>query len=299
MESSLDSAGNLPTLRKPPWIKAPLSTGTGYARVRSLVDRNRLHTVCQSAKCPNIASCWSNGTGTFLILGSVCTRSCRFCAVKKGHPNKPDPDESSRVADAVNSLGLNYAVITSVTRDDLPDGGASVFAETIQAIRTVRPDCRIELLIPDLAGSMQALDIVLNAGPDVLNHNVETVPHLYPLIRPSADWNRSLAILRHAARKGFLTKSGFMVGLGESRRELTAALTQIAAAGVHILTIGQYLAPTREHHPVERYVPPEEFEDLRAEAQSLGFRFVIAGPLVRSSFKAEEAWRECLTESPA
>ncbi|HOE10854.1 MAG TPA: lipoyl synthase [bacterium] len=299
MESSLDSAGNLATLRKPPWIKAPLSTGTGYATVRSLVDRNRLHTVCQSARCPNIALCWSNGTGTFLILGSVCTRSCRFCAVKKGHPNKPDPDESSRTADAVNTLGLNYAVITSVTRDDLPDGGASVFAETMRAIRTVRPDCRIELLIPDFAGSMEALDIVLNAGPDVLNHNVETVPRLYPLIRPSADWNRSLEILRHAARKGFLTKSGLMVGLGESRRELTAALTQIAAAGVHILTIGQYLAPTSGHHPVERYVAPEEFEDIRAEAQSLGFRFVVAGPLVRSSYRAEEAWQACLTADPS
>ncbi|HQP97130.1 MAG TPA: lipoyl synthase, partial [bacterium] len=240
----MESAGEpVANRRKPSWIKAPLPTGTGYSTVRSLVDRNRLHTVCQSARCPNIASCWNSGTGTFLILGTMCTRSCRFCAIENGQPGELDPEEPSRVARAVNCLGLNYAVVTSVTRDDLPDGGSSLFAKTVQSIRAIQPDCRVEVLIPDFAGSMQALETVLDAGPDVLNHNVETIPRLYPLVRPSAHWNRSLEILSYTARKGFLSKSGLMVGLGESRAELTAALTELVAADVQILTIGQYLAP--------------------------------------------------------
>jgi lipoic acid synthetase len=229
-----------------------------------------------------------------MILGNICTRACRFCAVEHGTPGELDPDEPNRVAEAVDGLSLDYVVITSVTRDDLSDGGAGMFAETITAIRKRRNQCRVEVLIPDFGGCLDRLDIVLEARPDVLNHNIETVPRLYPAVRPAADWDRSVRILEHAKRRGFLTKSGLMLGLGESRQELLRALSDLAQVGTDILTLGQYLAPTVEHHPVARYVAPEEFEEIRLEASALGFRFVVSGPLVRSSYHAKEAYGSCL-----
>lgn len=285
----------LPQRRKPRWLKARIACGEGYREVKALVERHRLHTVCSSARCPNIGTCWSNRTATFMILGNICTRPCRFCAVEHGRPNALDEDEPSRVAEAVNHLGLDYAVITSVTRDDLADGGASVFAETINHIRRLRPDCRVEVLIPDFSGSLGAVDTVLTAASNVLNHNVETVPRLYPEVRPRSSWDRSVRILEHAKRNGFLTKSGLMLGLSETREELLLALAQLAQAGTDILTLGQYLAPTTDHYPVARYIPPDEFEEIRLDALSFGFRVVVSGPLVRSSYRAKEAHQSCLT----
>jgi len=284
---------------KPPWLRARLACSGGYKEVRSLVERYRLHTVCSSAHCPNIGTCWSNRTGTFMILGDICTRSCRFCAVAHGRPAEVDTAEPERVAEAADCLGLDYAVITSVTRDDLPDGGASAFAQTISSIRKRRPGCRIEVLIPDFRGSLAALDTVLEACPNVLNHNVETVPRLYPVVRPSADWDRSLRMLNYAKRAGFLTKSGLMLGLGETRDELLLTFAQLAEAGTEILTVGQYLAPTVGHHPVARYVSPEEFDEVRLEALTLGFRAVVSGPLVRSSYRAKEVYESCVTAGAA
>ncbi len=282
-------------LRKPSWIRTSLPCGEGYAEVRSLVDRHNLHTVCASALCPNLGECWAERTATFMILGDICTRNCRFCAVKNGIPSDPEPDEPKRVADVIDRLQLDYAVITSVTRDDLSDGGAHLFAETIKEVRNRRSDCRVEVLIPDFGVSMGALDCVLEAKPDVLNHNAETVPRLYPELRPQARWGRSLEVLRHAGTRGFITKSGLIIGAGETRNELSGAIKEIADADVDILTVGQYLAPTLQHHPIERYVPPEEFDEIRDEALSMGFRFVVSGPLVRSSYRAKEAFESCFT----
>ncbi|MFH1743795.1 MAG: lipoyl synthase [bacterium] len=285
--------------RKPRWLKAPLPSGQGYQEVRSLIEEHGLHTVCKSARCPNLGTCWDSRTATFMILGDICTRACRFCAVRHGQPVKPGVDEPSRVAKAISRLSLDYAVVTSVTRDDLPDGGASIFAETVTAIKKQRPECRVEVLVPDFGGSVDALDTVLEAKPDVLNHNAETVPRLYPEVRPGAGWERSLRILEQARQKGFLTKSGLMVGLGESGEELRLALAELAEIGTDILTIGQYLAPTVNHYPVRQYVPLEEFEEIRLRALSLGFRFVVSSPLARSSYRAKEAYEACFMNLPA
>jgi lipoic acid synthetase len=272
----------------PPWIRVRLRQGPELARLRGLFREATLHTVCEEARCPNLWECWNRGTATFMILGDICTRSCGFCAVKTGRPVDIDRDEPRRVAQAAIEMGLGHAVVTSVNRDELPDGGAAVFAETIRAIRAVKPDCTIEVLIPDFQGSESALRTVLDAQPNVLNHNTETVPRLYPTVRPQARYERSIELLRRANVAGSVTKTGLMVGLGETFEELLAVFADLRGADCDILTVGQYLQPTIEHLPVSRYYTPEEFDDLRDQARTLGFAHVEVGPLVRSSYHAEE-----------
>lgn len=270
----------------PSWLKQRV-TAKGMAAVASLLREHSLHTVCQSADCPNIGECFGARTATFLILGGVCTRNCRYCSVPKGKPPGLDLHEPARVAEAVRSLGLKHAVITSVTRDDLADGGAGLFAACIQKLRAVNPDITIEVLVPDFGGDDTALSAVLAAGPEVFNHNIETVPRLYPAVRPEADYRRSLRILRQAAEYGAnLTKSGIMVGLGETEQEVLAVFTDLAAAGVAAVTIGQYLQPSPRHLPVSEYIHPERFKMYEAAGRSLGLRQVVSGPLVRSSYHA-------------
>lgn len=273
---------------KPHWIKAKLPGGANYSEIKGLVASGGLHTVCQSARCPNLGECWEERTATFMILGDVCTRHCGFCAVHSALPAPVDQGEPERVAAAVKALGLRYAVITSVTRDDLPLGGAELFAETILAIRRVSPDCNVEVLIPDFQGSDEALEIVLGASPDVLNHNVETVPRLYKVVRPQADFELSLELLRKAGRAGAVTKSGLMVGIGEEIEEVFDVMKRLREVGCQILTVGQYLSPSINHLPVARYVEPDEFDHLKEEGLRLGFSHVEAGPLVRSSYHAGE-----------
>ena len=272
--------------RLPPWFKIRLSTNERYTEVRNRVREGALNTVCQSAACPNRNECWNAGTAAFLILGDVCTRRCGFCGVPTGAPRSVDREEAGRIADVVASLGLSYAVVTSVTRDDLPDGGACLFADTIRAIRRRIPNCRVEVLVPDFQGLPQPLDAVLDAFPDVLNHNIETVPSLYPRVRPQADYGRSLQLLRRAKDRDAITKSGIMLGLGEGGEEVRSVLRDLRRAGCDLLTLGQYLPPSREHLPVQRYYWPGEFESLRRLSLDLGFRDVVAGPLVRSSYRA-------------
>lgn len=273
--------------RLPPWFKIRLTTGENTAKVRGLVSSHKLHTVCESAACPNRTECWNAGTATFMILGDVCTRLCGFCNIRKGSPLGMDIGEPDRVAAAVKSLGLAYAVVTSVTRDDLPDGGAALFAKTIRAIHREAPDCRVEVLIPDFQGSERSLTSVLEESPYVLNHNLETVRSLYARVRPRADYGRSIELLTRAAKLGAITKSGIMLGLGESESELMQALRDMREAGCSILTLGQYLRPGMNNLPVEKYYHPDEFRQLRELALSLGFRHVASGPLVRSSYHAE------------
>ncbi len=276
--------------QRPQWLRAPAPAGENYSELKALVQSLRLHTVCESAACPNIGECWNHRTATFMILGNVCTRRCGFCAVKKGAPLPVDYDEPARVAEAAVTLGLRYAVITSVNRDDRKDGGAELFALTVRAIRERIPDCRVEVLIPDFQGSHAAMDIVLDASPDVLNHNTETVPRLYRKVRLGARYERSLDILRYAkqARPGIPAKSGLMLGLGETLDEVLQVMRDLRAHGVDILTLGQYLRPTARNLPVVRYVTPEEFADLRRRGREMGFRHVESGPLVRSSYHASE-----------
>jgi lipoic acid synthetase len=276
------------TKRLPPWFRIRLTTNKQSNIVRNVINAKKINTVCRSAACPNQTECWNSGTATFLILGNLCTRNCRFCNVPKGRPEGLDRDEPNRVAEAVSLLKLHYAVITSVTRDDLDDGGAGIFADTIQAIHKTSPDCRIEVLIPDFLGSETSLRKVLEAGPDVLNHNLETVPSLYPQVRPQADYHRSLQVLQRAVSLGFITKTGLMLGLGEGRDEILDVLEDARQAGCSILTLGQYLQPGKERLQVKRYYHPDEFEVLRDQALRLGFRQVVAGPLVRSSYHAEQ-----------
>jgi len=287
-------------MRKPPWIFVKPRDFAGGHEVRRLLRELHLATVCESARCPNRGECFGAGTATFLILGEVCTRSCGFCAIAKGQPGPPDPDEPAAVAAAVRRLGLSYAVVTSVTRDDLADGGASQFAATIRAIRELDTEDdapaglvpSVEVLIPDFVGAPEALETVLAAGPAVLNHNIETVPRLYPGVRPGAVYDRSLAVLRHAREidPATPTKSGLMVGFGEKIDEVVAVMRDLAAAGVASLTIGQYLQPGRESLPVARYWLPEEFAALEASGRAAGIAQVTAGPLVRSSYRAREAY---------
>ena len=275
---------------KPPWLRVKAPGGPGYLRLERLTRDLALNTVCREASCPNIGECWQHGTATFMILGSVCTRSCGYCNVVHGAPGAVDRAEPARLAEAVGALGLEYVVVTSVDRDDLPDGGASVFADTIRAIRRRAADCRIEVLVPDFSGRARDLECVLDAGPDVLNHNLETVERLYRTARPGGRYRRALRLLEHARRHrpSTPTKSGIMVGLGESRDEVLAALQDLRCAGCDILTIGQYLRPSVAHLPVARYYDPEEFADLKAQALGLGFGHVESGPLVRSSYHAHE-----------
>jgi len=275
---------------RPEWLKVRLPSSDGYFRLKTLVHHQKLNTVCEGARCPNIGECWGAGTATFMILGEVCTRACRFCAVKTGLPTVYDVDEPRRVAEAILKMNLRYAVITSVDRDDLEDGGAYIFAETIRQTRTACAGIRIEVLIPDFRGSIAALRTVAEARPDVLAHNVETVPRLYKTARAGSRYDRSLDHLRNAKSFGYpvTTKSSLMLGLGESREEILQVLSDLRGADVDILTLGQYLQPTKEHLPVERFYTPDEFAELRDCAYSIGFRHVASGPLVRSSYRAEQ-----------
>jgi len=272
--------------RLPQWMRRPIATDQSYPDVSKLLESLQLNTVCASAKCPNRHECWNSGTATVMILGNICTRNCRFCNVNTGNPSPVDPDEPARVAEAAKRLNLRHVVITSVTRDDLPDGGARAFADTIRTVKAAMPEASVEVLTPDF---VEHLDIVLDAKPDVFNHNLETVKRLQATVRPQASYEKSLATLRKAAeRGGAQVKSGLMLGLGETDDEIFQCLEDLYAAGVRLLTLGQYLAPTREHHPVERYLSPEHFDRLAARAREIGFEGVAAGPLVRSSYRADE-----------
>src|SRR5580692_6773736 len=279
------------TARRPEWLRAPAPVGDNYARLKSLIERLDLHTVCESAACPNVGECWNHGTATFMILGNVCTRRCGFCAVRKGAPLEVDYDEPRRVAEAVAAMGLRFAVITSVNRDDRKDGGAELFALTIRAIRERVPGCGIEVLVPDFQGSHAALEIVMEAAPDVLNHNTETVPRLYRQVRLGARYERSLDMLAYAkrARPGIPTKSGLMLGLGETIEEVLSVMADLRGSNVDILTLGQYLRPSPKHLPILRYVTVEEFAELKRRGYEMGFQHVESGPLVRSSYHAADA----------
>ena len=273
---------------KPEWLKVSLPTGDGYKRIKSLITDNRLNTVCESAACPNRGECWSQKTATLMILGNVCTRSCGFCNIITGRPTELDLDEPRRVAEAVEIMDLKYAVITSVNRDELKDGGASVWADTIRAIRERCPETKIEVLIPDFCGNWDALNVVLEAKPDVVNHNMESIERLYLTVRPQAKYARSLELLARTKKAGFVTKSGFMVGLGEEEHEVEKLLRDLKAHDVDLVTIGQYMQPTMEHLNVEKWVHPDTFKHYEEYGMSLGFTNVFSGPLVRSSYHAGE-----------
>ena len=279
-----------PAVHKPSWLKRRLPSGPAYEQVCNLLKKGHLHTVCQEARCPNIWECFSQKTATFLILGDRCTRNCGFCAIAHGPSGPPDPEEPLRVAGAVEQMALKYVVITSVTRDDLPDGGAGIFAATIETIRRRMPETFIEVLTPDFMGDMSAIKKVILARPDVFNHNVETVPRLYSTVRPRADYHRSLKVLETAKNidPDIVTKSGIMVGLGETEKEVMETFQDLLNVRCNILTIGQYLQPTKENLPVIRFVPPEEFQQLRDKAIEMGFGEVASGPFVRSSYHAKE-----------
>lgn len=282
------TASNAPGQR-PEWLRVKLPYGTTYKEISNIIDDHNLHTVCQSARCPNMGECWSAGTATFMILGNVCTRSCGFCAVMTGRPDEGlDWDEPNRVADAVRLMELNHAVVTSVNRDEREDGGAPIFAETIRKIREVREGCTVEVLIPDFRGIWDALQVVIDARPDIMNHNVETVPRLYRRVRPQADYARSLEVLRRSKEQGLRTKSGIMVGLGETEDEVFTLMDDFVQNGVDVMTIGQYLQPTRHHLPVEEFVHPDTFKRYKEVGEAKGIDHVESGPLVRSSYHAEE-----------
>jgi lipoic acid synthetase len=274
--------------RKPSWLRAKIPGGPVYQETTKIVHEHKLHTVCESAQCPNLGECWSRKTATIMILGNICTRSCGFCAVQTGRPTELDRDEPRRVAEAIRLMGLKHAVITSVARDELTDGGAAIWAATIRAVREENPQTAIEVLIPDFKGRWQDLETVLDARPDILNHNVETVPRLHKKVRPQAKYERSLEMLRRAKAAGFVTKSGLMLGIGEEQDEIAATLRDMAADKLDILTFGQYLRPSAQHLPLYRWVTPEEFAHWKQFSLDLGFRVVESGPLVRSSYHADE-----------
>jgi len=274
---------------RPEWLRVKFLGGARYQDLKRIMRTLDLHTVCESARCPNMGECWEHGTATFMILGDICTRACGFCAVPSGKPvGPPDEEEPERVAEAVARMGLRYAVVTSVNRDDQPDGGSAIFARTIREIRRRVPGCKVEVLIPDFRGNWEALDAVLRVKPDVLNHNTETVPRLYRQVRKGAVYERSLELLKRAKQThaDVPTKTGLMLGLGEETREVLSTMEDLAAQGTDILTLGQYLQPTREHLPVLRYVHPDEFAEYKVRGEQMGFKHVEAGPLVRSSYHA-------------
>jgi lipoic acid synthetase len=274
--------------RLPPWLKMQRASGENYSMVKHAIEDNRLHTICTSGNCPNIGECWNAGTATFMILGDICTRACRFCATKTGRPLPPDPSEPHRLAKSVRTMNLKHCVITSVDRDDLKDGGAAFWAETITTIKEINPDITMETLIPDFDGKEENILKVIDAGPDVISHNIETVRRLTPLIRTKAKYEKSLSVLSYIASKGKIAKSGFMVGLGETEEEILSTIEDILKTGCSILTIGQYLRPGPNHMEVVDYVEPAKFEEYRKKALEAGFRFVESSPLVRSSFHAEK-----------
>ena len=276
--------------RLAPWFKVPFPGGDNYLRLKRLMREHNLHTICEEAHCPNMGECWEYGTATFLILGDTCTRACAYCAVSSGRPRELDWAEPFHVAQAVKTLGLNYAVVTSVNRDDLPDGGADLFARTIRQIRAQSPECRVEVLVPDFMGSWEALNIVVDAAPDVLNHNIESVERMFPRVRPKGRYERSIELLARVkgSRPNMVTKSGIILGMGESRDEVVETMLDLREAEVEVLTLGQYLRPSHKHIPVHRFWSPDEFADLKVEGLEMGFSHVEAGPLVRSSYHAHE-----------
>ena len=286
--SNGQSSSRPPQVRKPSWLKMKMPQGGSYLKLRNLIDSHNLHTVCQSAKCPNLGECWAAGTATLMILGDVCTRSCGFCHIATGKPPTLDLDEPRRVGDAVRIMNLGHVVITSVNRDELDDGGASIWSETIRQIRLQSPQTSIEVLIPDFEGNWNALQLVLDEKPDILNHNLESVPRLYTTVRPQAKYHRSLKLLHIAKQQGFITKTGIMLGLGEEQHEIDSLLDDLVSIGCDILTVGQYLQPTVNHLPVLRWVHPDEFVMWKQRGEARGLRHVESGPLVRSSYHAEK-----------
>jgi len=283
-----------PIERKPEWIKTRAKIGPEYSHLRSLVSRKGLHTVCQEAACPNIFECWEDKEATFLIGGEACTRRCDFCNIDTGKPEPLDRDEPRRVAESVQTMGLRYATITGVARDDLDDEGAWLYAETIRAVHTLNPDCGVEMLAPDFSGNSELLNQVFETRPEVFAHNVETVPRIFKRIRPAFTYERSLNVIDQARNFGLITKSNLILGLGESRDEVSQALRDLHTAGCDLITITQYLRPTNKHHPVERWVKPQEFVELAQEAEDLGFLGVMSGPLVRSSYRAGRLYKQAL-----
>lgn len=281
LETALPQKG-----RRPDWLKVKLPTGPHFRDTASIIQNNKLNTVCQDALCPNLSECWSKKAATFMILGDVCTRSCGFCAIKTGRPPTLDLDEPRRVAEAAKELGLRYIVLTSVNRDELDDGGAFIFAETIERLHEAIPGCLVEVLIPDFQGDEQALKKVCEAKPEILNHNTETVPRLYSIVRPQAKYERTLELLRKAKELGMVTKTGIMVGIGEKTEEISDVLKDLVKSKIDILTIGQYLQPSLDHLPVHRYVHPDEFKEYKVQGEALGLPHVESGPLVRSSYHA-------------
>jgi lipoyl synthase len=273
--------------KRPEWLKVKLPTGENYANVRDLMRRQHLHTVCEEARCPNMAECWNNKSATFMILGDTCTRSCGFCNIKVGMPNELDVNEPGRVADSVKEMDLKHVVITSVNRDELKDGGATIFKECVRLINEKMYDTTVEILIPDFRGVVEAFEIIMKNPPDILNHNLETVPRLYPVVRPQAKYDRSLKLIKWFKEKGLKTKSGIMVGIGERSEEVLDLMKDLVAYGCDILTIGQYLQPTKNHLPVDRFVTPEEFNMYKEEGLKMGFKIVESSPLVRSSYHAD------------
>ena len=278
---------NARSRRLPDWMRMQMPRGETYSKVKNLVQRNHLHTICTSGNCPNIGECWNAGTATFMILGDVCTRSCRFCSVKTGKPLPVDREEPGRLAETIRIMGVKHCVITSVDRDDLPDGGAGFWAETIRKVKEVNPEVTLETLIPDFNGKTEDIEQVIQAGPEVISHNLETVKRLTPKIRNKNIYARSLEVLKYIASRGMITKSGIMAGLGETEEEVAEAMDDLRKAGVQVLTIGQYLAPTLDHYPVREYVTPQKFERYRKMGLEKGFQFVESSPLVRSSYHAE------------
>ena len=277
-----------PLGKRPDWLKVKLPTGDNYSDVRNLMRNNKLNTVCEEARCPNIAECWNHRTATFMILGDTCTRSCGFCNVKLGLPTELDLDEPRRVVDAIKQLNLRHAVITSVNRDELDDGGASIFKECVRLTREEKPDCTIEILIPDFKGDEKAFEIIMQYPPDILNHNLETVKRLYHAVRPQAKYERSLNLIKWFKSRGMKTKSGIMVGIGERTEEVLELMKDLFEHGCEIMTIGQYLQPTKNHLPVDRFVTPEEFKMYKEEGLKMGFKVVESSPLVRSSYHADQ-----------
>ncbi|MFO8022285.1 MAG: lipoyl synthase [Perlabentimonas sp.] len=279
------------TERKPSWLKIKLPSGEGYANVNRMVKKHGLHTICSSGMCPNIAECWGNGTATFMILGEICTRACRFCATTTGVPTELNPNEPNRIAESVKIMGLNHCVITSVTRDDLPDGGAQHWHDTVKEVRKQNPNTKVEVLIPDFNGNTEQIDTVLKSNPDIVAHNLETVKRLTPAVRSRATYENSLKVIGYVAKNGYLSKSGVMVGLGESFQEVVQVMDDLIEVGCKAITIGQYLQPRSENVPVSEYVTPEVFEKYKVLAMQKGFKFVESGPLVRSSYHAEESFK--------
>ncbi|MCW8811707.1 MAG: lipoyl synthase [Ignavibacteriaceae bacterium] len=278
----------IPLGKRPDWLKVKLPTGDNYSNVRNLMREKKLNTVCEEAKCPNIAECWNHRTATFMILGDTCTRSCGFCNVKVGLPTDLDLEEPRRVVDAIKQLNLRHAVITSVNRDELEDGGASIFKECVRLLREEKPDCTVEILIPDFKGEEKAFEIIMQYPPDILNHNLETVKRLYHAVRPQAKYERSLNLIKWFKSKRLKTKSGIMVGIGETTNEVLDLMKDLYSHGCEIMTIGQYLQPSKQHLPVDRFVTPEEFRMYKAEGLKMGFKVVESSPLVRSSYHADQ-----------